>query len=135
VIEIADHHWLHKFILMLKILLLILLLTSNQVSANGITLAEGCTIALEDSATSDADKAFKMGGCLGIVIGVLHTMSYMVNLEGTDPLACFPANGVENIQAIKIVNKYLIDHPESLHEREAFLVMMSFIDAFPCPNQ
>ena len=36
-------------------------------------------------------------------------------------------------QAVKVVTKYLNDHPEKLHYSASSLVHDAFLEAFPCP--
>jgi hypothetical protein len=45
---------------------------------------------------------------------------------------CDPPNATVD-QAIKVVEKYLADHPEGLHEEAMVLVFDAWEDASPCP--
>jgi len=46
---------------------------------------------------------------------------------------CFPSE-VTLGQQVRVVAKFLEDHPEKLHLHRAFLVGMAFADAFPCED-
>ncbi len=71
--------------------------------------------------------------CIGFVNGIYSTMQ----VAAIDPKflnACFPESGLSTQQAIRIVTKYLNDHPEKLHEPDCILSIMALKDAFPCEN-
>jgi hypothetical protein len=44
---------------------------------------------------------------------------------------CIPF-GVMPLEAIKVVVKYLNDHPEKLHEADTILVLSALSNAYPC---
>jgi len=48
------------------------------------------------------------------------------------PLVCLPEQGIKNGQAVRIVVKYLREHPERLHEPAVHLLSWAISDAFPC---
>ena len=84
-------------------------------AANGATL------------NSYADANF----CLGLTQGVRHTMRILN--EKLPPLyqTCFPS-GITNGQGMRIVLKYLQDHPDRLHEQDSDLVYLAYKTAYPC---
>lgn len=44
---------------------------------------------------------------------------------------CIPPEvGVE--QAITVLKKYLVTHPENLHKGDSILVRVALVEAFPC---
>jgi len=79
-------------------------------------------------------------GCIGYVEGVsdgvfeevafAHAMS---NKEPAKPY-CLPED-TENGQLIRIVLKYVRDHPEEAHYSTAFLIVKALREAFPCTTQ
>jgi hypothetical protein len=75
--------------------------------ANGAADAEGCRGASGRRIT--VDNAFVGGYCMGIVEAT------MWSLPGTG-VVCLP-KGVTTGQGLKVLVKYLDDHPEELHER------------------
>jgi hypothetical protein len=54
--------------------------------------------------------------------------------EKTSPFQ-LPTTGVSPIQAVKIVEKFLTDHPEDLHGPADALCFVAFAKAFPNPNR
>lgn len=50
------------------------------------------------------------------------------------PMACIP-EGATYEQTVRVVLKYLRDHPEKLHERRSTLMLEAIASAFPCPKE
>ena len=46
--------------------------------------------------------------------------------------ACFPEKGIDNGQATRVVVKYLKNNPALLHEDEVLLIILAFLEAYPC---
>ncbi|WP_422396325.1 Rap1a/Tai family immunity protein [Pseudomonas tolaasii] len=46
-------------------------------------------------------------------------------------LICARGAFITNDQSLRIVVKYLIDHPKDLHMEPSALIMMALMDAFP----
>ena len=66
---------------------------------------------------------------MGFVTGTWYAFT---SIEG-QTWFCDPPNGTVG-QMIKVVQKYLADHPERLHEEALQLVLDAYGDAFPCPK-
>jgi len=67
-------------------------------------------------------------------------MSGLVDGFGVSPpgvngrqVLCLPEQGIDNGQAIRIVTKWLREHPEHLHESGRMEAMIALTKAFPCP--
>jgi hypothetical protein len=45
---------------------------------------------------------------------------------------CAPTDGIPVIQGVRVVVKYLTDHPEQLHLNGMTVTWMALKDAFPC---
>jgi hypothetical protein len=71
-----------------------------------------------------AFDAYRDGYCSGLVAGV----------SSASPRVC-PDDGVTGGQQIRVVLKYLQDHPEELHLDDALLVDRALAKAFPCPKK
>ena len=66
--------------------------------------------------------------------GMLHmNRVYVYHLKGA-ALFC-PPDGTTNGQAVRIVVKYLRDHPEELHKHDSVLAFTALKAAFPCANR
>ena len=87
-------------------------------SINGAELKKLCASFVDiPSGTSD-------GMCIGYVVGVTSLMEYM-------DVLCLPVNATHS-QATLVAQKYLSDHPETLHVNAEELVIEALQEAFPC---
>lgn len=110
---------------------------------NGSALLDWC----EDSEKKDRGVAASL--CIGYVSGVadslaLHGLGEWAERQATRhpelvappekrrPIFCSPDGGSYG-QYVKVVLKFLRDHPERLHEDRRNLVEEALQDAFPCP--
>jgi hypothetical protein len=69
--------------------------------------------------------------CLGLTQGVRQAMRLLNEELPPQYQTCFP-NGITNGQGMRIVLKYLQDHPDRLQERNADLVYLAYKTAYPC---
>ena len=106
---------------------------------NGKVLLEECVLAIsltdkQIKPTSDNVDKFGRGTlCLGFLKGILQTnATYQV--LGEEVLFCVPKEGVSNIQAARIVVKYLKENPEKQHDLGITLAIQALSNAFPCPE-
>jgi hypothetical protein len=89
--------------------------------ADGIKAANGATL----------NDYYGASFCLGLTQGVRHTMR-LLNDELPPPYkTCFPS-GITNGQGMRIVFKYLQDHPDRLHEQGSDLAFLAYKTAYPC---
>jgi hypothetical protein len=91
----------------------------------GSDLRENCGAALDKQTQSGA----RAGLCAGF-IDAYRQLSIMV--PAANLKLCLPA-GVEGMQLIKVIVRYLDQHPERLHLPAAQLIYDATNDAFPCP--
>jgi len=111
---------------------------SSTALADGNELLKQCTSAIfsiESEVYKKEGDEFNTAFCLGIVRGVKDTLGTLSSVEGVLlPVyrVCFPKKGISVGQAVRIVVKYLNEHPEDLHAYEAILVMKAFYQAYPC---
>ena len=71
--------------------------------------------------------------CLSYIRGFVDGMLMGVASEKYSAY-CPPNSGVPMQQALLIVERYLREHPEKLHEEAGFVVGGALIEAFPCAN-
>jgi hypothetical protein len=99
---------------------------AQSVRNPGTDLLEECTLALDDDMNRVhrvTAGAMKVGVCMGYVEGVADAYAD----------ACLPERvGLD--QDIRVVVKYLNDHPEKLHLDRAELTKAALKQAFPCPK-
>ncbi len=86
----------------------------------GNNLLNDCTVATKEGVKTGAEN-YDQGYCTGLVNALLFA-GYGV---------C-PATGVTTGQGIKIVLKFLNDHPDKLHLDDALLGQQALSEAFPC---
>ncbi|MGD1062894.1 MAG: Rap1a/Tai family immunity protein [Terracidiphilus sp.] len=105
---------------------------------DGNELSEECNTALRtpDKSKNDAPPdAIHTGMCLGLVRGAMDMMTLWERVDSNHSQSrfhgCIPTE-VSLLEAIKVVMKYLNDHPERLHERDSFLIVSALTEAYPC---
>jgi Rap1a immunity proteins len=96
-----------------------------EVGFNGTQLYETC-------------RAKKYGpgdiACTGYVRGFIDAM-LIGTLSATmpGPKYCPPKEGLDATQARLIIEKYLRNNPEKLHQHAGFVAAEALFKAFPCP--
>jgi hypothetical protein len=104
----------------------------------GLELQQRCKAAGEyaKSHTPADTDIFQVMGCIGYFEGVMDTYEFWG--ESNDSMhtklhapACIP-NGVTVAEAIRVVLKFLDDHPNMLHEPERLVVGQALAAAYPC---
>lgn len=106
-------------------------------TGDGEFLLESCSGALSPikGETPKSKEAFQHGYCHGLLRGIRNAVIVYediifskIELNG---LFCMPRD-ISGKQSIRVVVKYLNDHPEKLHEYDALLAMSALKEAFPC---
>lgn len=111
---------------------------SYAVAANtndGNFILEKCNTTLrvtDGKPLASGDDYMGIGQCLGLVEGVRNTLIYLNSYLERDLQICWPDQGIKNGQAVRILVKYLNDHPAQLNMDQTLLTMMAFKDAYPC---
>jgi Rap1a immunity proteins len=87
--------------------------------------------------TTEAENVFR---CLGYVGGFMSGVVYEQRFPETAtgrkvPAAFCVPNGVEEVQTIRIVLKYIRDNPADAHLSTAGLIIAALRKAYPCPSQ
>jgi hypothetical protein len=100
-------------------------LASSEASAfSGADLYEFCT----EGKGSDQDLS-----CVSYVHGFIDGM-IVGNAARKGEWFCPPSAGISVEQGRLIAEKYLREHPESLHKEAGLLLMLAFVQAFPCQS-
>ncbi len=107
--------------------------SSPPIGPDGSELLRSCgaAVRLADGAKLQAEDDARAVWCIGYVSGMLDALAVM-NWKGGSARVCLPANGLENNQAIRIIVKYLREHPEQLHESGRVSVVAAIGGAFLC---
>ena len=95
--------------------------------------------AIDKDGRTDREAKLNMA-CIGYVSGVVDGVFWEVAFVGAkgskEPPKpyCLPEN-TENGQLIRIVMKYIRNHPEEAHQKTAFLIFNALGEAFPCKSK
>ena len=101
---------------------LALLGATSSAMAAATSSGVGCRAANERSVIDKVDAGF----CSGIVEGTMWSLQIA-------KLVCLP-NGMTLGQGLKVLVKYMDDHPEELHEKTAELAARAFVKAWRCSH-
>lgn len=109
-----------------------------------------CSLALEMGRPTYVEDLLKSGKplpsvlqqskahqCQGYVVGFkdsLYVRQLFDEKNGLKPVICLPRNNLNNLEATKVVVKYIKGHPEIQSLPEAGVVFNAFYDAFACRN-
>lgn len=97
-----------------------------DITNTGNELITECAVAvrfMDTGANGNAAESFASGDCHGVVHGVSSVLQFSGELSIPD--------GTTGGQLIRIVEKYLQDHPEELNESDSKLVVKALTKAFP----
>jgi hypothetical protein len=103
--------------------------------AGASELLQDCTYAQRtlDQESVNAIESMRAGRCSGTIWGVLGAMSLYSDAIEPGYKACLP-NGLGGEQAVRMMLKWLRDHPEHLGDVQAVAVVSAFRDYYPCPS-
>lgn len=102
--------------------------------ADGNDLLRKCNaviLAADAGIKLSKDSYIDIGWCLGYVEGIRDTAHIYQSIFKENKVYCIP-QGVENGQIIRVILKYLNEHPHMLHEHESLLGMLSIRNSFSC---
>jgi hypothetical protein len=133
-----------KALLVLLVVLMSRLAMASEIREDGAALLESCgpTVAATDGLRpfegKSGGEATKMGldgaFCQGLATGIVHaTQAYQFLNYQT--LFCVPEGGITTGQAVRVIVKYLRDHPEELHLRGSLVAIQALRQAFPCKSK
>ena len=115
-------------------------LTANTAAAaasDGNALLRQCTEAIkimEGIADPDSIDFGQAGRCMGEVDGFAGASAFYEKRPGAPRAICFPEDGITIGQSVRVVEKYLREHPQELHESSTVLLFGAFLSSYPCPR-
>lgn len=116
--------------LLIALVLVAPITTSTAVAGFGTTgndLYESCKqFTAGDKPPKDTMEAVNIGGCVAYVSSVMYLRE---NLG-----MCIP-KGVTLLQGIKVILKFMDNHPEALNQPFPAIVYWGLNEAFPCHKQ
>jgi hypothetical protein len=110
-------------------------LCAQSATADGNKLLKECSegVAYVDGG-KEPDSLFGVGQCMGVIQGTLDTLELTHALLNSSKIVCLPSGGLETLQIMKVVVKYLNEHPDRLHLNESGLISTALMVSFPCPK-
>lgn len=123
------------------ILLLVLLYSATAAPVqDGNRLLRACTLAMrfmdspqaQEQALGKPHQALEAGYCLGLLRGLTNmNMVWQQYTKDASMFFCVPPESKTG-QWMRVVVKYLQEHPERLHEEDIALASLALTSAFPC---
>lgn len=124
------------------LLLTLMIFNNSVVYADGNSLIRSCSSAVKllNGLPGIEEEHVGMAFCVGFVRGVSETM--VINGNSLSPSKiqrigiCNPdkrSYPIPSDQGVRVVLKYLENHPEKLGEDDIVLVIRALQKAFPCP--
>ena len=118
----------------MKILLLILTVSTLSAQTDtGMDLLRACNTIIQ----AEEGKEVAMGDRLLSLywtgyLGGFNDAAVLIDTAISHGIYCVPAQGIENDQLVRVVKKYLDEHPEDLHQSARILILFALREAFPC---
>jgi len=112
------------------LLAIVLLFSFGQAMAagsyvTGSVLLEQCDAHINETNIADGNV------CVGYIAGIADVHITFVDWGDMEKNMCIPF-AVGSTQLVRIVTKYLQEHPENLHLAASSLVLTALGTAFPC---
>jgi hypothetical protein len=85
-----------------------------------------------DSKTVNVPMLMDVSSCLVYIEGFIDGLHVRDTVEGNPPTLCFPPEGATGGQMVRVVTKWLLDHPARLHEPSWGLIFLAFQESFLC---
>jgi hypothetical protein len=123
---------LHSLALLALVLCAVAAFSADEKYVDGNELLSKCssTVKLLDNEKLSSSEMQDAKWCSGYVNGIDDGIEIASATGNTAKLYCIP-EGVTTGQAIRVLVKWLRNHPEKLHQSRV-LVVVSWADAFPC---
>lgn len=103
---------------------------------DGNELLKGCNVFVQllDEGTMDQESAIDVGRCIGFMEATLNWGKLYEIKNPESAFFCTPSD-LKTGQAVRIIVKYMREHPEDLHEPKIFLVIAALRSAYPCSGR
>jgi F420-0:gamma-glutamyl ligase-like protein len=111
---------------------------ADRITGNDLLAYCEKTIAVLEG-KADEEGWFEAGFCTGLVQGMFDMNSFyyvhghLIMKKNTKTFFYDPPKG-NTAQGVRVIVKYLKEHPEWLHMDGAFLAFLVLLEAFPCPR-
>jgi Rap1a immunity proteins len=85
-----------------------------------------------DGGNVSAKESLDAMWCMGYISGLLDGFGIGDYRIGEEKAACPPEDGVTRIQALKVVNKWLREHPDAMQKSGRRGAILALTSAYPC---
>jgi hypothetical protein len=108
--------------------------TATTVFNTGEGLLQRCTTAEQhlDGETMTREQEVEATSCIAYIGGVADTINVYPPKDKGKQLVCFPKGGFRGAQLVRVVVKWMRDHPEALNEPRLVMVLAAFHASWPC---
>jgi len=113
------------------LLMVVLLFTFSQAQALLIFMSGGQLLEKCEAHLSETGSVAVGNVCAGYVAGISDVHASFVEWGDMTPKWCVPLTGGTK-QMVRVVTKYLQEHPEDLHRTAGGQVANALSQAFPC---
>lgn len=96
----------------------------------GNEMLNNCRAFLKDP--MPPGQMFHAGVCGGYIMGIVDGFIYAQIVDPDSTGVCVPDKGYTVGQGVRVLTKYLEDHPEKLNVEVSLLALDAFRKAFPC---
>ena len=111
--------------------------TTDDLAHSGNDFVRICSVIDKDTKEKNPLEVAQALSCLnyveGFVHGVYEEVSYAHAVTDKEPPKpfCLPGD-VEDAQTVRVVLKYVHDHPDKAHMATATLIVLALASSFPC---
>ncbi|MGC9323879.1 MAG: Rap1a/Tai family immunity protein [Desulfomonilia bacterium] len=113
------------------LMILVMWAAPSFAGLTGDELLQECSGALSSGDPKDLEDS----ACMDYIAGFLDSYAVVTSSYPNAALFCLPKEGISDHQTIRIVVKWLEEHPEKLHLNAGKLITEALQDAFPCPKK
>lgn len=108
---------------------------SDAAISTGIEFLRACsaTVKQADGLELFPEEQVLSVYCLGYMSGFTDSVRLTNHFyKPKNPGICLPEKGASNEQLIRIITKWLKEHPDTLHQTARMDVLLALQNAFPC---
>jgi hypothetical protein len=120
---------------LLALLFLLAMAAPAGAAVTGQELLNRCTASeksVEGTAKLSGEEALDAMWCMGYMSGLLDGFSVGDYKVAGAKVMCAPEEGLTRTQALRIVNKWLREHPEALPKSGRRGALLALASAYPC---
>lgn len=124
-----------RLVIALAIALLLGASFAASAAVTGQELLDRCSASeksLEGKEKLSGGEALDAMWCMGYMSGLLDGFSVSDYRVGNAKVMCVPDEGLTRTQALRIVNKWLREHPDALPKSGRRGALLALASAYPC---